>query len=196
MKKDEVPELVSKIEDVEMQSVGLDRKSKFEYTPCVENLIFMKADECAVLAKIHLKCHEKYKAAESYYNIPIITITALVGFASAVDIKFRYMNIVIGLLSLFVSLLKSYFSYLQISQKNENHRVLLLAVPSNRRRNQRGNEPFSRHAAAGGLHDAFGQSENAQPERGKFDCSRTRIQAFENGVSNGCNCKPQVKDSI
>lgn len=125
MKREELPPEL-KEEDIEMQNVDVDKKPKFEYTPSVENLIHIKADECQVLAKIHLKCHEKFKAAESYYNIPIITITALVGFASALDINFKYMNIVIGLLSLFVSLLKSYFSYLQISQKNENHRVSYL----------------------------------------------------------------------
>lgn len=102
-------------EDVELQ-----------YTPCIESLIHVKADECEMLARIHLKCHESYKRAENYYNIPIITISALIGFTSALDIEFEYMNIVIGLLSLFVSLLKSYFSYLQISQKNENHRVSYL----------------------------------------------------------------------
>lgn len=118
-KHDAVPELVST--DVE---VGV--LPKYEYTECVEVLVKLKAHECDMLARVHLNRHELYKRAETYYNIPIITITAMVGFASALNVRFDYMNIIIGLLSLFVSLLKSYFSYLQISQKNENHRVSYL----------------------------------------------------------------------
>ncbi len=67
--------------------------------------------------------HKKYKILEAYYNIPIITISAFIGFISAVNINFEYVHLILGGLSLFVSLLKSYFSYLKISQKSENHRV-------------------------------------------------------------------------
>ena len=111
---------------VEELELGGFNKPKYEYTECVEVLVKLKAHECEMLARVHLNRHELYKRAETYYNIPIITITAMVGFASAMNIQFAYMNIVIGLLSMFVSLLKSYFSYLQISQKNENHRVSYL----------------------------------------------------------------------
>lgn len=93
------------------------------YTPSLEYLVKSKGEQCEILSKLHLLSHKKYKKKELYFNIPIITITAVVGFISALDIQFDYMNIIIGLLSLYVSLLKSYFSYLQISQKNENHRV-------------------------------------------------------------------------
>ena len=70
--------------------------------------------------------HKKYKKKELYFNIPIITITAVVGFISALNIQFEHIHIIIGLLSLYVSLLKSYLSFLKISQKNENHRVAYL----------------------------------------------------------------------
>ena len=96
------------------------------YSPELETLIKIKGEECDILSKLHLMSHKKYKKVETYYNIPIITISACVGFISAVNINFQYMNIIIGLLSLYVSLLKSYFSYLQISQKSENHRVSYL----------------------------------------------------------------------
>jgi len=100
-KIDAVPDLVSP--DVEVGNMP-----KYEYTECVEVLVKLKAHECDMLARVHLNRHELYKRAEIYYNIPIITITALVGFASALNVTFEYMNIIIGLLSLFVSLLKSY----------------------------------------------------------------------------------------
>jgi hypothetical protein len=96
------------------------------YSIPLEQLIKHKAEECEILSKLHLMSHKKYKTVETYFNIPIITITAVIGFVSALNIEFTYINIVIGIASLFVSLLKSYSSYLQISQKNENHRVAYL----------------------------------------------------------------------
>jgi hypothetical protein len=105
-----------------------EARKKFDltYTSSLEHLIKNKSEQCEILSKLHLNSHKKYKKQELFFNIPIITITALIGFTSALNIQFDYINIIIGLLSLYVSLLKSYFSYLQISQKNENHRVAYL----------------------------------------------------------------------
>ena len=100
--------------------------SNSEYNETIEGLIKSKGEQCEILSKLHLMAHKKYKKSELFFNIPIITITALVGFISALDIKFEHINIIIGVLSLFVSLLKSYLSFLKISQKNENHRVAYL----------------------------------------------------------------------
>ncbi len=97
-----------------------------EYNETIEGLIKSKGEQCEILSKLHLMAHKKYKKSELFFNIPIITITALVGFVSALNINFEHMNIIIGVLSLFVSLLKSYLSFLKISQKNENHRVAYL----------------------------------------------------------------------
>lgn len=93
------------------------------YTATLEDLLSGKGEECDILSKLHLMSHKKYKKLETYYNIPIITISAFIGFISAVNINFEYVHLILGGLSLFVSLLKSYFSYLKISQKSENHRV-------------------------------------------------------------------------
>ncbi len=100
--------------------------SNSEYNETIESLIKSKGEQCEILSKLHLMAHKKYKKSELFFNIPIITITALVGFVSALDIKFEHINVIIGVLSLFVSLLKSYLSFLKISQKNENHRVAYL----------------------------------------------------------------------
>lgn len=97
-----------------------------EYSKTLEQLIKNKGEQCEVLSKLHLMAHKRYKKKELYFNIPIITITAFVGFISALNVQYAYMNIIIGVLSLYVSLLKSYLSFLKISQKNENHRVAYL----------------------------------------------------------------------
>lgn len=106
-----------------MYSMRNEKLSSILYTSTLEDLLSTKGEECDILSKLHLMSHKKYKKQETYYNIPIITISAFIGFISAVNINFEYVHLILGGLSLFVSLLKSYFSYLKISQKSENHRV-------------------------------------------------------------------------
>jgi hypothetical protein len=102
------------------------KAQKLNYSEPLEKLIKTKAEECEVLSKLHLMCHKKYVKYEYFFNVPVITMTAVIGFISALNIKFAYINIIIGGCSLVVSLIKSIFVYLKISQKNENHRVAYL----------------------------------------------------------------------
>jgi hypothetical protein len=102
------------------------KAEKLNYSEPLENLIKNKAEECEVLSKLHLMCHKKYVKYEYFFNVPVITMTAVIGFISALNIQFSYINIIIGGCSLVVSLIKSIFVYLKISQKNENHRVAYL----------------------------------------------------------------------
>lgn len=102
------------------------KTEKLNYSRPLEHLIKTKAEECEVLSKLHLMSHKKYDRLEIYFNVPVITMTAVIGFVSALNIQFKYINIIIGVCSLMVSLIKSLFAYLKISQKNENHRVAYL----------------------------------------------------------------------
>ena len=106
-----------------------DYKPKHEfnvYNREIEFIIKHKGEESEVLSLLHLASYKKYKLIETYFNVPIITLTAIIGFVSALNMEYQWIHIVIGGLSLYVSLLKSYFSYLKISQKSENHRVSYL----------------------------------------------------------------------
>jgi hypothetical protein len=93
------------------------------YTHEMELFFSEIGEDCHVISSLHMMCHRRYKNKETYFNIPIITITAFIGFISGLNLSYEYMHIIIGSLSLFASLLKSYFSYLKISQKGENHRI-------------------------------------------------------------------------
>ena len=102
------------------------KTEKLNYSRPLEQLIKNKAEECEVLSKLHLMSHKKYDHLEMYFNVPVITMTAVIGFISALNLNFKYINIIIGGCSLMVSLIKSIFVYLKVSQKNENHRVAYL----------------------------------------------------------------------
>ncbi len=93
------------------------------YTPNLEYFLQRKGEECEAWSNLHLMCHKKFKRTETYFNLPIITITAFIGFVSGLNLSYEYIHLILGGMSLYASLLKSYFSYLKISQKNENHRI-------------------------------------------------------------------------
>ena len=93
------------------------------YTHEMELFFSEIGEDCQVISSLHMMCHKRYKNKETFFNIPIITITAFIGFISGLNLSYEYMHIILGSLSLFASLLKSYFSYLKISQKGENHRI-------------------------------------------------------------------------
>jgi len=94
-----------------------------DYTPSLEYFLMRKGEECEAWSKLHLMSHKKFKTRETMYNLPIITITAFIGFVSGLNLNYEYIHLILGGMSLYASLLKSYFSYLKISQKSENHRI-------------------------------------------------------------------------
>jgi hypothetical protein len=93
------------------------------YTPNLEYFLQRKGEECEAWANLHLMCHKKFKTRETMFNLPIITITAFIGFVSGLNLEYEHIHLILGGMSLYASLLKSYFSYLKISQKSENHRI-------------------------------------------------------------------------
>ena len=97
--------------------------SKIEYTPELDRVLCETGEECEMFSKLHLMAYKKFRKREVMFNLPIITITALIGFVSGLKLDFEYIHLILGGMSLYASLMKSYFSYLKISQKSENHRI-------------------------------------------------------------------------
>ena len=93
------------------------------YTPNLEYFLQRKGEECEAWSNLHLMCHKKFKTRETIFNLPIITITAFIGFVSGLNLEYEHIHLILGGMSLYASLLKSYFLYLKISQKSENHRI-------------------------------------------------------------------------
>ena len=89
----------------------------------LEYLMRRTGEECEAWSKLHLMAHKKFKKSETMFNLPIITITACIGFVSGLKLDYEYIHLILGGMSLYASLMKSYFSYLKISHKSENHRI-------------------------------------------------------------------------
>jgi len=121
------------------------------YTPNLEYFLQRKGEECEAWSNLHLMCHKKFKRTETYFNLPIITITAFIGFVSGLNLSYEYIHLILGGMSLYASLLKSYFSYLKISQKSENHRIAYIQYGqiANEIRVELALEPIMRNRGSG-----------------------------------------------
>ena len=111
---------MSDIEEEQEPSTNLEKNIA---SPSLEYILLRTGEECEAWSKLHLMSHKKFKKRETMFNLPIITITAFIGFISGLNLDYEYIHIILGGMSLYASLLKSYFSYLKISQKSENHRI-------------------------------------------------------------------------
>lgn len=94
-----------------------------EMSSSLEYMLRRSGEECEAWSKLHLMAHKKFKKSETMFNLPIITITACIGFVSGLKLDYEYIHLILGGMSLYASLMKSYFSYLKISHKSENHRI-------------------------------------------------------------------------
>jgi hypothetical protein len=60
------------------------------------------------------------------FNIPLIFITAVIGFITGIGLTYPYINIILGAGSVMVSILKSILAYKKLSERSENHRICSL----------------------------------------------------------------------
>jgi hypothetical protein len=134
-----------------IDAIDATEEIDYNYTPSLEYFLQRKGEECEAWSNLHLMCHKKFKKRETMFNLPIITITAFIGFVSGLNLSYEYIHLILGGMSLYASLLKSYFSYLKISQKSENHRIAYIQYGqiANEIRVELALEPSMRKASGG-----------------------------------------------
>ena len=92
----------------------------------VEHLLKTNAEECESLSILHRFSYEKYNQRSNYINIPVIILSSAIGFATGIDIGYEKMNIILGIGSIFVGIIKSIDSYFQLQKRAESHRLCSL----------------------------------------------------------------------
>ena len=92
----------------------------------VEHLLKTNAEECESLSILHRFSYEKYNQRSNYINIPVIILSSAIGFATGIDIGYDNMNIILGIGSIFVGIIKSIDSYFQLQKRAESHRLCSL----------------------------------------------------------------------
>jgi hypothetical protein len=75
---------------------------------------------------LHRASFEKYSRLSNYINIPVIILSSAIGFATGIDIGYEKMNIILGIGSIFVGIIKSIDTYFQLGKRSESHRLCSL----------------------------------------------------------------------
>lgn len=96
------------------------------YNNDLEQLLAQSAEECESLGILHLASYEKYNKLSNIINIPVIVLSSGIGFITGIDLNYDKMNIILGIGSVFVGIIKSIDSYFQLGKRAESHRMCAL----------------------------------------------------------------------
>jgi len=96
------------------------------YNNDLEQLLAQSAEECESLGILHLASYEKYNKLSNIINIPVIILSSGIGFITGIDLNYDKMNIILGIGSVFVGIIKSIDSYFQLGKRSESHRMCAL----------------------------------------------------------------------
>lgn len=97
-----------------------------EYTVELETLFKQEAEKAESMGIMHCFSFQKYSKLSILTNVPVIILSTLIGFLSTLDL-FPSQNILLGALSLSVSVIKTIDSYFDLTKLSEAHRITGLA---------------------------------------------------------------------
>ena len=107
-------------------TLEIENQGDIDYNPEFEQLLKENGDHAQVYSILHQMSHVKYRSLYDKCNIPLIVITAVIGFVTGIGLQYTYTNTALGAASVFVSIMKSIVSYLKLSERSENHRICSL----------------------------------------------------------------------
>jgi hypothetical protein len=96
------------------------------YNSELEQLLKENSEECESLSILHRISYEKYYRRSNYINIPVIILSSAIGFITGIDLQYDKMNIILGIGSVFVGIIKSVDTYFQLAKRAESHRICSL----------------------------------------------------------------------
>jgi hypothetical protein len=96
------------------------------YNSELEQLLKENSEECESLSILHRMSYEKYNQRSNYINIPVIILSSAIGFITGIDLQYDQMNIILGVGSVFVGIIKSVDTYFQLAKRAESHRICSL----------------------------------------------------------------------
>jgi len=96
------------------------------YNDQLEQLLKENSEECESLSILHRMSYEKYNKRSNYINIPVIILSSAIGFITGIDLQYDQMNVILGVGSVFVGIIKSVDTYFQLAKRAESHRICSL----------------------------------------------------------------------
>lgn len=99
-----------------------------EYDDHLEKLLKDQAEIAESLSILHRNAHRKYNKYTNLINIPVIVGSSVVGFTTGLDVSnLNNMNVILGIVSVFIGIIKSLDSYFQLGRISETHRMVSLS---------------------------------------------------------------------
>ena len=102
------------------------KEDLIDYDTDIEVLLKANAEECESLSLLHRLSYEKFNNLSNIINVPVIVLSSAIGFATGVKIDYADINIVLGVASIFVGIIKSIDSYFGLPKRAEGHRICSL----------------------------------------------------------------------
>lgn len=102
------------------------KENNIDYDTDLEILLKQNAEECESLSLLHRLSYEKYNTYSNVINVPVIILSSAIGFATGIDIGYDKINIILGIGSIFVGIIKSIDSYFALPKRAEGHRICSL----------------------------------------------------------------------
>jgi hypothetical protein len=99
---------------------------ELQYETNLETLLKEQAEICESMSILHRNSHNKFNNYTNAINIPVIILSSLVGFATGVKIDYEDINIILGIMSVGIGIIKSLDSYFQLGKRSETHRIVSL----------------------------------------------------------------------
>ena len=93
----------------------------------LEELLKSHAEQSESLSILHRYCFEFFNFISNASNAFVIVLSAGVGFAQAVSIDWPHTNLILGLLSLVIGLVKSLETYFATSRMASEHKIVYLS---------------------------------------------------------------------
>lgn len=94
---------------------------KIKYTESFELILKQEGQKSESMAILHSFAYQKYNRLSMLTNIPVIILSALVGFLSPVDIMGPNQPVYLGALSVGIGIIKTLDSYMSWTQRAQNH---------------------------------------------------------------------------
>jgi hypothetical protein len=93
----------------------------------IEKVIADEGEKCLSWAWLHDRSQKKYNRLDVIVNVPVITISTIVGSASigseSLFQGFEKASVVLGIFSIFVAILNTLGSYFAWGKRSEGHRI-------------------------------------------------------------------------
>ena len=99
--------------------------SNIVYSDEFETLLKEEAEKSESMSILHSKSYQKYNRYSILINVPVIILSAFIGFLAPLSL-FTKQEIFLGALSIFVGILKTFDSYFDYTKKSECHRMTSL----------------------------------------------------------------------